>query len=309
MGTRTLLFAAALVTALSSRASAATLTEVTDFGANPSALRMFVYVPDHLAPRPAVVVAAHACHGDGRGFHASTGFARLADRYGFVVVYPSVTQSADHCFDVASRAALRRNGGSDPVGVRSMVAYALRRYGADRARVFVVGVSSGAMLTNVLLGNYPDVFRAGVAFAGVPYGCFAGPTRWNADCANGRVTRSARRWGDLVRAAYRGYRGPRPRVQLWHGTDDAVLRYRNFAEAIGQWCDVLGVGPAPSATDHPRARWTHTRYGDASGVRVEAISLDGVPHDLPVDAEEAIHFFGLDLRSREATEPLNRLLE
>jgi len=243
-------------------------------------------------------VAAHSCHCDGPTLYANTGFARLADRHGFIVVFPSVTRSADHCFDVASPAALRRDGGSDPVGVRSMVAYTLRRYGADGQRVFVAGVSSGAMLTNVLLGNYPDVFRAGVAFAGVPFGCFAGRTRWNADCANGRVTRSPRRWGDLVRAAYRGYRGPRPRMQLWHGTDDAVLRYRNFAEEVGQWCDVLGVGPSPSATDHPQAGWTRTRYGDASGVRLEAISLRGVPHDLPVNAEEAVRFFDLDGAAR-----------
>ena len=34
----------------------------------------------------------------------------------------------------------------------------------DRGRVFATGLSSGAMMTNVLLGDYPDVFKAGAAF-------------------------------------------------------------------------------------------------------------------------------------------------
>ena len=40
-------------------------------------------------------------------------------------------------------------------------------------RVYVTGASSGGMMTNVLLGDYPDVFKAGAAFMGVPFGCFA----------------------------------------------------------------------------------------------------------------------------------------
>jgi hypothetical protein len=37
------------------------------------------------------------------------------------------------------------------------------------------------MMTNVLLGDYPDVFKAGAAFSGVPATCFATtpPNEWN----------------------------------------------------------------------------------------------------------------------------------
>ena len=38
-------------------ASAAALTEVTNFGTNPSNLRMYLYVPDTVAARPALLVA------------------------------------------------------------------------------------------------------------------------------------------------------------------------------------------------------------------------------------------------------------
>ncbi|HLL36916.1 MAG TPA: PHB depolymerase family esterase [Streptomyces sp.] len=280
-------------------APTATLTEITDFGANPSNLEMYLYVPESVTPNPAVLVAVHYCTGSGPAMYNGTEYASLADRYGFIVVYPSVTRSSK-CFDVSSPQALRRGGGSDPVGIKSMVDWVLGTYDADPKRVFATGISSGAMMTNVLLGVYPDVFAAGAAFAGVPFGCFATTdgSEWNSACANGTVTRTPQQWGDLVRGAYPGYTGPRPRMQLWHGTQDDVLRYPNFGEEIKQWTNVLGLGQTPASTDTPATGWTRTRYG-ATGDRapVEAISLQGVGHNLyayGTMGARVLTFFGLD---------------
>ncbi|MER7375012.1 extracellular catalytic domain type 1 short-chain-length polyhydroxyalkanoate depolymerase [Streptomyces lanatus] len=276
----------------------ATLTEVTDFGANPSNLRMYVYVPDSVTANPAVLVAVHWCTGSGPDMYNGTEYDTLADQYGFVVVYPSVTRSSK-CFDVSSPQALRRDGGSDPVGIKSMIDWATRTYDADTDRIFATGISSGAMMTNVLLGDYPDVFAAGAAFSGVPFGCFATTdgSEWNSACAQGTVTRTAQQWGDIARAAYPGYTGPRPRMQLWHGTEDDVLRYSNFGEMIKQWTNVQGVAQTPAATDTPQSGWTRTRYG-GTGDRapVEAISLQGVGHNLYGNgmAARVLTFFGLD---------------
>nr|WP_306459781.1 PHB depolymerase family esterase [Streptomyces sp. Ag109_G2-15] len=275
----------------------ATLTEVTGFGDNPSNLQMYVYVPSGVTAHPAVVVAAHYCTGSGPAMYSGTEWASLADQYGFVVVYPSVTR-ASKCFDVSSPQALRRGGGSDPVGIRSMVDWVTRTYAADTGRIFVTGISSGAMMTNVLLGDYPDVFAAGAAFSGVPFGCFATTdgSEWNSACSGGTVTHTPREWGDLVRAAYPGYTGPRPRMQLWHGTADDTLRYPNFGEETKQWTDVLGVGQTPAATDSPQSGWTRTRYGGTGDqAPVEAISLQGVGHNLYSYgmASRALAFFGL----------------
>ncbi|MCX4909214.1 PHB depolymerase family esterase [Streptomyces sp. NBC_00878] len=279
-------------------APAAALTEVTDFGTNPSNLRMYLYVPDSVTAKPAIVVAVHYCTGSGPAMYSGTEYASLADRYGFIVVYPSVTR-ASKCFDVSSPQALKRGGGSDPVGIRSMVDWVTRTYSADPSRIFATGISSGAMMTNVLLGDYPDVFAAGAAFSGVPFGCFATTdgSEWNSACSGGTVIRTPQEWGNLVRAAYPGYTGPRPRMQLWHGTEDDVLRYPNFGEEAKQWTNVLGVGQTPAATDSPQTGWTRTRYG-ATGDRapVEAISLQGIGHNLYAYgmAARVLTFFGLD---------------
>ncbi|WP_377271437.1 PHB depolymerase family esterase [Peterkaempfera sp. SMS 1(5)a] len=279
-------------------AAAASLTEVTNFGTNPTSLRMYVYVPASAPAKPAILVAAHQCTGSGPGFYSGTEFASLADRYGFIVVYPSATRSGS-CWDVSSPQALTRGGGSDPVGIMSMVTYAEQHYGGDASRVYVTGASSGAMMTNVLLGDYPDVFKAGSAYMGVPFGCFATTdgSSWNSACANGQISKTGQQWGDLVRAADPGYSGARPRMQLWHGTADTTLYYPNFGEEIKQWTNVLGVSETPVLTDHPQSSWTRTRYGSTgTQAPVEGVSVQGVGHALPMSgmAAQTIAFFGLD---------------
>ncbi|MFG2819981.1 PHB depolymerase family esterase [Kitasatospora sp. NPDC048365] len=283
------------------RADAASLTQITDFGTNPTGLAMHLYVPGSVRADPPILLALHGCQGSGPYLYSSQDFASLADRYGFLVIYPSTNPSGS-CWDVSSDQALTRNGGSDPVGLMSMVTYAEQHYGGNPDAVYVTGQSSGAMMTNVMLADYPDVFKAGAAFMGVPYHCFrTGTVRgWNSACAQGQVSATPQQWGGLVRStAYPGYTGPRPRVQVWHGTTDTVLSHNNLGEEIKQWTDVLGVSRTPSATDTPASGWTRTRYNNSAGAtQVEAYSLAGLGHELPVKgstmAATAIHFMGLD---------------
>jgi chitodextrinase len=120
---------------------------------------------------------------------------------------------------------------------------------------------------------------------------------WNSTCSNGQLIRTPQEWGNLVRNAFPGYSGARPRMQIWHGTEDTTLRFPNFDEEIKQWTNVLGVSQTPSFTDSPQANWTRTRYGGTGvGAPVEANRLQGVGHSLPLagQAALAIQFFGLD---------------
>ncbi|MFY1682098.1 PHB depolymerase family esterase [Micromonospora sp. WMMD730] len=314
MKPRLALLAAALATALATvtavvaapnPASAATLTQVTNFGTNPTNLQMHLYVPDRVAARPALLLALHYCTGSGPALHTGYGLSSLADRYGYIVIYPSVTRSSK-CWDVSSPQALRRNGGSDPVGLMSMIDYVRNRYPVDANRIGVAGFSSGAMMTNVMAGVYPDVFNAGVSSSGVPFGCFAttNGSEWNSECSGGRIVKTPQQWGDLVRNAYPGYTGKRPRMQIWHGTTDTTLSYVNFGEQVKQWTNVLGVSQTPSSTDYPQTSATRTRYGGTGGTPpVEAISFQGYGHSIPFDAAQAVRFLGFDSASPTTPPP------
>ena len=282
---------------LPSALRAASLKEITNFGSNPSNLKMFLYVPDNVKTHPAILVGLHWCHGTAQAYFNGNQYHSLADTYGFIMICPGC-YSSDSCFDVHSPEALKHNGGSDPLGIISMIKYVIQNYNADSARIFVTGHSGGGMMTNVMAGSYPEVFNAASGSATVPFACFAGGTStWNDDCAKGRVTKTPAEWGDLVRAAYPGYSGPRPRIQLWHGANDDVLYPVNFEEAIEQWTNVLGVSLTPTSTEsnQPLTLYTRTRYTDHSGVvMVEAIKGGNQPHNIKLSETEVITFFGLD---------------
>ncbi|GII77377.1 hypothetical protein Sru01_23590 [Sphaerisporangium rufum] len=289
------LCAAALV--IAPPATAATLTEVTGFGDNPGNLRMHLYVPNNVQASPGIVLAMHPCGGSGPGFYSSSQFASLADQYGFIVIYPSASKKAN-CFDNWSEASKVRGGRTDPVSLMSMITYVEERYHGDANRVFATGSSSGAMMTNAMLALYPEVFKAGAAFMGVPFTCFPNEAAYQpggnaAPC----VGKTAQQWGDVVRNANPSYRGPWPRMQLWHGTNDNVVAFSELEEEVKQWTNVHGLSQTPTGTDTPQSGWSRRRYADSTGtVRVEAYTIQGAGHSLPAGgmAAVAVQFFGLN---------------
>ncbi|MBN1309321.1 MAG: PHB depolymerase family esterase [Chitinispirillaceae bacterium] len=277
--------------------TAAALAEVTDFGPNPTNLRMFLYIPDNAPVHPAVLVGIHWCHGTAQAFYGGNRYKVLADQYKYMVIYPNAN-SDDSCFDVHSQGTLTHDGGGDALGIASMVRYVIKNNNADSTRVYAAGHSSGGMMCNVLAGSYPDLFKAVSASAGVPFGCFGGGTSsWNDSCAKGLIVKTGESWGDMVRAAFPGYAGPRPRMQIWHGEKDDILNFINFGEAIKQWCNVLGIDATPATTEAntPKTNYTRLRYSDDNGtVMIEAVKGADQSHNISIVDADVIKFFGLD---------------
>ncbi|KAF2837852.1 carbohydrate esterase family 1 protein [Patellaria atrata CBS 101060] len=283
------------VFALVSAAWAASLTQVTNWGSNPSNIGMWIYVPNNVAPNPAVVLALHYCGGSAQAYYTSTKLPSLADQKGFIIIYPGTTKD-NNCWDVASAKSLARNGGGDSQGLAAMVQYTIQKYTADPAKVFVLGTSSGGMMTSVMLATYPDLFSAGAVFSGVGYGCLAGspgasPQTADPKCANGQVVKSATEWGNMVRSAYPAFNGTRPKVQLWHGEADNFVSYKNLAEMVKQWTDVLGVSFQRNVTNTPLSGYTKMVFGDDT--RLQAYSARGVGHVVPVHEPSVMTWFGL----------------
>lgn len=216
----TLLVTFAALTGLSN-AAAGQLQRVTAFKDGPTNAGMYIYVPSKKVTPAPIIVAIHYCTGTAQAYFQNSQYATLADSKGFIVIYPN-SPSSGGCWDVASKASLTHDGGGDSKTIVNMVSYAVKNYGGDATKVFVTGSSSGAMMTNVLAGAYPDVFKAGSAYSGVPDGCFyvAGATAgmatpgWNNDCAGGKVSKTAQAWGDLTRSYYPGYNGTYPKMLM-----------------------------------------------------------------------------------------------
>ena len=278
------------------------LTKVNDFNAVPTKLGMYVKVPKNLKSPAPIVVAIHHCQGSASGYSSETKYQPLADQHGFILIYPN-SKSGGGCFDVASTASLTHNGGGDSQTIANMVKYAIDKYGGDPQRVFAVGTSSGAMMTNVLMGAYPDVFKAGSVYSGVPDGCFfvqgatatQDPPGWANACANGQNIKTAQQWGDMVRSYYPGYNGTRPRMQIWHGTSDNTLRYPNYQEQLKQWSNVFGLTAAKNTTNTPRSGYTQSIYGEGTATTAQLVgySAQGVGHSVPQNEAMDLAFFGI----------------
>lgn len=272
-------------------AKRATLTQVTNFGSNPSGARMYIYVPDKLASNPAIITAVHYCTGTANAFYNGTPYARLADQYGFIVIYPESPYDGG-CWDVSSPASLKRDGGGSSTSIANMVKYTISQYNADKNRVFVAGTSSGAMMTNVLAATYPDLFKAASAYAGVPAGCFSTGTvaGWNDTCAKGRSITTAAAWAQTALNMYPGYTGSRPRMQIWHGSADTTIYPQNYNETIKQWSGVFGYGsPQQTLPGQPSSAFTRYVYGP----NLVGNYGTGITHNIAVDGAADMEWFGI----------------
>jgi poly(hydroxyalkanoate) depolymerase family esterase len=253
--------------------AAAGLTQVSGFGSNPGALRMYSYVPAGLPAGRPLVVALHGCTQNAAGYYAGSGWGKYADLYQAALVVPEQTSAnnALSCFNWFTAGDIGRGQG-EALSIRQMVAYAVATYGSDPARVYVTGLSAGGAMTAVMLAAYPDVFAAGAVIAGLPYNC-------GTICQYQAVAKTPAQWGDLVRAAYPGYSGPRPRVAIWHGTADSTVVPANATELRDQWTNVHGVSQTPTASTTLPGGTVQESYGTA----VQLNRVPGLGHGTPVN--------------------------
>ena len=290
-------------------ARAASLQQVSNWGSSgmPSDVSMYVYVPNNVATNPPILTLIHYCGGTASavfGQAQSGGLVSAADQYGFIMVVPS----SGRCWDVVSDKTRKRDNFGDSHAIRQMVKYAVSTYKANADRVYATGDSSGGMMTELLLALYPDVFKAGAAFAGMPAGCRGSSESgsgggYSNACAGGSVSHTAQEWGDLVRSFDSGYTGHRPRVQLFHGDADTTIRYANHTEAIKEWTNVLGLNTSPTTTDSgvqlgnhqaTRQRWKNS-CGYVTLDAFTSIGGDHGPSDALFKSQYVIPFLGLDV--------------
>lgn len=139
-----------------------------------------LYVPEGIpgdSPAP-LVVMLHGCKQDPESFAAGTRMNRLADRHGFLVLYPRQGrwQNAQHCwnwFDAASQ-----RGWGEAAIIAGMVEHVAKRRPVDRRRTYVAGMSAGGAMTSILASCHTGLFAAAAIHSGVPYK--AATSHWTA---------------------------------------------------------------------------------------------------------------------------------
>lgn len=104
------------------------------------------------------------------------------------------------------------------------------------------------------------------------------------------MVNTAQQWANVVFDMYPGYTGPRPRMQIYHGSVDNVLYPNNFNETVKQWSGVFGYSaPQQVLNGVPGAQYVKYIYGP----QLEAIYGVGVGHSVNVMGAEDLRWFGI----------------
>lgn len=263
------------------------MDRIEDFGPNPGGLNMYVHLPEGLSQPAPVVVAMHGCLQSADTYANETGWNDLADKHGFIVVYPEqrLGNNSKNCFSWFEEGDINRDQG-EALSIRSMVAYAVDTYGADPGRIYVTGLSAGGCMTAVMLATYPEIFDAGAVIAGIPYKATT-TVEGAVPAMRGEIDQTPDQWATLVTEQNPGYPGPYPRIAIFHGSEDVVVSRQNMIELVDQWTQVHTL-PADSAVEqagfdnNPNVtQRSYQRAGEAPAVITYEIAEMG--HALAVD--------------------------
>lgn len=188
-----------------------------------------IYVPSSAKDRPTgIVLMLHGCtqtHGD---FATGTKMNRLAERDGFIVLYPQQArgENAQTCWNWFRRGDQMRDRG-EPAILAGLTWQAMQRHGVPPQRTFVAGLSAGAAMAVIMGQTYPDIFAAVGAHSGLPFGAAKDVPSAFAAMAGKAIT-SATHPTEAT-----------PRTIVFHGADDKTVHPIN-AERIIEQADASG---------------------------------------------------------------------
>jgi len=130
----------------------------------------FVHIPPQKLQRYALVINLHGGGSQGRGEEEFSEMDKTADKFGFYVVYPNgtgklhdrlLTWNAGNCCGYAYQHHI------DDVGfINRLLDVMIKNYPIDPARVYVTGMSNGAMMAYYLAEKLPDRIAAIAPVAG-----------------------------------------------------------------------------------------------------------------------------------------------
>ena len=234
------------------------------------------------SPRPLVVVL-HGCQQDNRDIEQISGFNELADRYGFLVVYPFVTSYRGlrnrNCwgwwFDREIHA-----GAGEVEDLWQIIDEVKQSYAVDSKRIHVTGLSSGAGMAVAMMVAHGDKIASGAAVAGVPYAekPEAVVLPMNPEPRNRPViviaTEMRREMGEGARTVP---------IQIVHSRNDDKVPLNSAEVLRDSWgynfsIDVSGAFKSGSGEVGGTA-WEHKQYRNGKGKSsIETLFLEGPGH-------------------------------
>jgi poly(hydroxyalkanoate) depolymerase family esterase len=237
--------------------------------------------------RVPLLVLLHGCLQTPAEFAAATRFNDLADRHGYIVVYPEQTRwnHRHRCWQWYESVHQTRGSGEPALiaDVTEQVIAEDSRWRIDPNRVYIAGLSAGGAMALVLAATYPDLYAA--------VGVHSAPAYRSASSLNDAPIAMAGRTPLPPPTSNNGTRGIPPAI-IVQGTSDQTVRARNGQRVAEQWLEFHRVHTADpkhpdritrTRTTTGRSRggraYSTTRWYAASGHKMlEYWKIDGLGH-------------------------------
>lgn len=257
------------------------LAEISRYGANPGALRAWLFLPSILPPNAPLVVALHGCTQNAEGYAAGSGWSQLAERQGFAVLYPEQQRSnnANLCFNWFEQGDIKRDRG-EAASISQMIHHLIETQGVDARRIYITGLSAGGAMANAMLATYPDLFAGGAIIGGLPFGV-ASTVGEAFERMQGRNPPDAAKLQATLKGAS-GNKGARPAISVWHGTHDQTVRPANAEHIVMQWSGVHAVSGAPSHTIETGKITRRVWLSEDGDEVIEVNLVRGMGHGVPL---------------------------
>ena len=234
------------------------------------------------SPVPLVVVL-HGCHEDHEAIRHDTSFNEVADREGFLVVYPYITSydgwRSKNCWGFWKDEHIHEGGG-EVQDIAEIIGEVQRDYRVDPDRIHITGLSSGAAMTVAALVAHSELIASGCSTAGVPYDETPGSV--SGSCSSPGVFKPIEEVAGAMNSEMNGEKRPVP-ILIIHSTGDCVVNIRaseNIRDSWGRAFRVDTSRPVQWVSGVTKGTaWTHAGYGKADGgTVVETLVVEGLPH-------------------------------
>lgn len=206
-----------------------------------------------------LVVMLHGCTQSADDFATGTGMNALAEEGGCFVLYPEQAPSANHsrCWNWFRRDDQARDNG-EPAVLAGMTRAVVGRYGIDRRKVNVAGLSAGGAMAAIMASAYPELYAA----VGIHSGLACG----SAHDVGSALAAMRGRPVSMSRATSPD--APTTPTIIFHGARDKTVHPRNADHLVAQSTERLGAS-TDASTEQGQVRdghaYTRTVYRDEAG--------------------------------------------